>query len=238
MLPPKILALTVSVWKEDALRWLNERPMDRLRSMKACRFTPNIALTIAAVCLLTFGSAQLLAQETAKASKLPRGLAEVVRLVDSGVGDDVVISYIQNSPVPKPTANELIELHRAKVPSAVIVALLSKPQKPIAETPQALVAAPASQPPPAVQQVISAPAPATVYVERQPVYVQRDPVVIYQDRGFDWTGFGIGLGLRHFFGHHGHHGHFRHHGFGHHGSLHGVFRGHHGGGHHFRGRHH
>jgi hypothetical protein len=211
------------------------RPVNRLRSMKACRCSLNVAVAIA-LCLLAFGSARLLAQETAEASKLPRGLAEVVKLVGSGVGDDVVISYIQNSPVPKPTANDLIELHRAKVPSPVIVALLSKPQKPIAEAPVAAAPVAETKPAPAVQQVISAPAPQTVYV-RQPVYVQRDPVVVYgspayygggyyggpgyyRGSGWDWAGFGIGLGLGHFFGHYGHHGHFAHHGFGHHGGLH------------------
>jgi hypothetical protein len=192
--------------------------------MKACRFTPAITLTVA-LCLLAFGSARVFAQDTAEVSKLPRGLAEVVKLVGSGVGDDVVISYIQNSPVPKPTANDLIELHRAKVPSTVIVALLSKPQKPIVEAPPAPAPVPEAKPAPAVQQVISAPAPATVYVERQPVYVQRDPVVIYggpgyyRNYGWDWAAFGIGLGLGHVF-HHGYHGHFGHHGFGHHGGLH------------------
>ena len=117
------------------------QPVNRLRSMKACRFTPTLALPVA-LCLLAFGSARLFAQDAAEALKLPRGLTEVVRLVGSGVGDDVVISYIQNTPVPKPTASDLIELHRAKVPSAVIVALLSKPQKPIVE------AAPAAAPVP------------------------------------------------------------------------------------------
>lgn len=202
------------------------QPVNRLRSMKACRFSLSIALTVS-LCLLVFGSAQLFGQDAVGVSKLPRGLAEVVKLVGSGVGDDVVISYIQNSPVPKPTANDLIELHRAKVPSTVIVALLSKPQKPIAEAPAVVAPVPETKPAPAVQQVISAPAPQTVYVERQPVYVQRDPVVIYSGPGYyggygyrygwDWAGFGIGLGLGHAFSHHGHWGH---HGFGHHGGLH------------------
>ena len=211
------------------------QPVNRLRSMKACRFTPTLALPVA-LCLLAFGSARLFAQDAAEALKLPRGLTEVVRLVGSGVGDDVVISYIQNTPVPKPTVSDLIELHRAKVPSAVIVALLSKPQKPIVEAAPAAAPVPETKPAPAVQQVISAPAPSTV----QPVYVQRDPVVIYSSPGYyrgsgwDWAGFGIGLGLGHIFSHHGHYGHhgYGHHGYGHHGY------GHHGGLRVYGGRHH
>ena len=207
------------------------RLLNRLMSMNACRFTRSFS--IVTLCFLVFVSARTFAQE-AGASKLPAGLAEVVRLVGSGVENEVILSYIQNSSVPKPTASDLIELHRAKVPSSVIVALLSKKEKSFAEPAPAQVAsapAPAPAPAQAPQQVISRPPAQTVYVER-PVYVQRYPAVVYAEpyyypRRFDWAGFGIGLGLGHFFGHFGHHGHYGHHG-GHHGHYGGHY-GHHGG---------
>jgi hypothetical protein len=197
--------------------------------MNACRFA-RYCLG-AALFLFAFSSDRTFAQDV---GKLPAGLAEVVRLVSSGVENDVILSYIQNSPVPKPTANDLIELHHAKVPSPVIVALLSKKETLFTQPTPAPVAssAPAPAPAPAPQQVISSPPPQAVYVARQPVYVQPYPAVVYAEpyyypRGYDWAAFGIGLGLG-YFGHYGgHYGHYGHYG-GHygHGGIH-VSHGHH-----------
>jgi len=59
--------------------------------MNACRFA-RYGLG-AALFLLAFSSGRTFAQEVAK---LPAGLAEVVRLVTSGVENDVILSYIQH----------------------------------------------------------------------------------------------------------------------------------------------
>ncbi len=57
--------------------------------------------------------------------KLSYGLEEVVKMVQSGAGTDVVLSYVENSPLAyAPTADDVIRLHELAVPSPVIVAIL------------------------------------------------------------------------------------------------------------------
>ena len=57
--------------------------------------------------------------------KLSSGLEEIVRMVQSGADTNVVLSFIENSPVAySPGADDVIALHKLGVPSSVIVALL------------------------------------------------------------------------------------------------------------------
>lgn len=53
------------------------------------------------------------------------GLEDIVKLVQSGAGTDVVLSYVENSPIVyAPTANDVMRMHEDGVPSEVIVAVL------------------------------------------------------------------------------------------------------------------
>lgn len=192
--------------------------------------------------------------------KISHGLAEVVKMVESGVAEEVVLAYIKNSPVPKPNADELISLHEAGVPKSVMMALVSKNG---ASSATAVASAPAESGRVLAKPVYEQPpaaAPSVVYVQPAPVYVQRDPVVVYSAPSYlpsyydypyyrsyySWPAVSLGFSFgHHLFGHHGghhglwHHGHHGgHHSFAHHGG-HGIFHhgfgGHHGGGHHGHG---
>jgi hypothetical protein len=58
-------------------------------------------------------------------SGLSHGLQEIVRMVQSGTDTNVVLSFIENSPIAySPSADDIIRLHNLGVPSPVIIALL------------------------------------------------------------------------------------------------------------------
>ena len=193
-------------------------------------------------------------------SKLSPASVKVVRLLQAGMDDKVIVAYVKNNPTPKAvTAEELVYLHELGVTSPVLTAMLTPAKK--AETAQA--SAPVRTAPETVEVTsnytpipgalqpaqlngsavistpVSAPAPVivqqpaqptVVYTQPAPVIVESAPPIYYDNR----PTFSFGFGLGHF-GHHGHGGHhsiFRH---GHHG---GHFGGHHGGHHGGHGRHH
>src|SRR5262245_44294601 len=61
----------------------------------------------------------------ARNEPLSFGLEDVVKLVQSGAGTDVVLSYVENSPIAySPSANDVMRMHEEGVPSDVIVAIL------------------------------------------------------------------------------------------------------------------
>ena len=192
----------------------------------------------------TFGADNQIATPTVNApaintSRLSWDLVGLAKLVQSGVDNKVVLSYIQNTPPKKnPTADELVYLHELGLSSEAMVALLNAvPVVSPEPQPSAPVSTPTVQSTPAVTQapaaqsptvsgntVISTPAPApaptVVYAQPAPVYVQQ-PVVTYVEPVRPRVTFGFSFG--HFFGH-GHHGHWG----GHHGHWGGHYRGHHG----------
>lgn len=203
-------------------------------------------------------------QLTVDASRLSPDLVSLGKLVQSGVGDKVVLTYIQNAPPKRnPTAEELVYLHELGLSSDGMVALLNAVPK-VSLTQNEEVSAPARQliqaqpaqefapnaPLTATQvpaqsasvpgNTVISPPPTVVYTQPAPtmVYVERPPVVTYVE---PTPRFSFGLNFGHLFGHH-HGGHFgshyygRHHGGGHYGGHHGGHGGHHGGGH--RGGHH
>lgn len=240
-----------------ALRMIRMLELDiqfvRLKVMKVHRFGILFIAVMVGVFFWSGGAGLLQAQETKGEAKVAPGLEKVVKLVESGVGEEVVLAYVRNSPVPKPNADEIIHLHQSGVPSVVITALLSKNGTANASAASEPVTSGRILTKPVYEQPASAPA-SVVYVERAPSYVQPQPTVVYVPSstpqyypysyypgyhsspgislGFDFGHHGFGLG-HHLFGHHlgghlfsGHHGS---HAFGH-GGHHGG--GHHGGGHH------
>jgi hypothetical protein len=125
--------------------------------------------------------AQARAAEVAAPVKLSPSLMQVVKLVQSGVAEEVVLSFIENSAAPRPNADDVIQLHAVGVSDRVLMALLSKKV-----TFSALAAAGnlknnGSEPPKRVEAQVSVPPPqTTVYVQRPPaVYVQSAPAVAY-----------------------------------------------------------
>ena len=118
-------------------------------------------------------------------STLSPGAAEVVRMATSGVGDDVVLAYIQNSQAPfNLSANDVLYLKDVglspQVTSAMIThdgTLRGQAQQyapaPTAAPPTAQPYAPVA-PPPTAYQPAPAPAP-TVAVAPAPVYVSSSP---------------------------------------------------------------
>ncbi len=203
----------------------------------------GMILRAVAVLSLAGWLAQAHAAEVAVTTKLSPGLMQVVKLVQSGVAEEVVLSYIENSPVPRPHADDVIQLHGVGVPDRVLMALLSKKvtfSEPAAAgnmknngaEPARRFEAPASTPPPQT----------AVYVQRPPaVYIQPAPTVAYAPSyysypyysypyysypyysypyyhryGYTWPAVSLAFGFGHFFGHHS----FGHHFGGHHGGLH------------------
>jgi len=58
-------------------------------------------------------------------AKLSSGLQDIVRLVRSGASNEVVLSFIENSPIAYfPGAEDVIRLHELGVPAPVIIAIL------------------------------------------------------------------------------------------------------------------
>jgi hypothetical protein len=180
-------------------------------------------------------------------SRLSPELLGVAKLLQAGLGEKVIMTYLKNAPPRKnPTAEELVYLHELGLSNEGMVALMNAVPKaslaqsasapasavqspPNQQTPvsvQPVAPAPAQSAPPSTSQVISS-APAVVYTQPAPatIYVERPPVVTYV-QPYPRFSFGFDLG-HHVFGHHGHH--FGGHHGGHHSSHHSG--GHHGGHH-------
>src|SRR6266478_4295125 len=80
-------------------------------------------------------------------------VAEVIRLAESGTGEDVVVAYIQNSPATfNLTADNILYLKDVGVTSAMITAMLnhdsSVRNQPLPPAPAEQQPPPPSQPPP------------------------------------------------------------------------------------------
>ena len=168
-------------------------------------------------------------------SRLAPDLISLAKMIQSGVGEKVVLTYIQLSPPKRsPSADELVYLHELGLSSEGMVALMNAaPKGPLAPIAPTLAATPTVQatqsvpvqetvpaPQPATvttppvassgNAVISSPPPTVVYTQPAPptVYVQ-PPVVRYVE---PYPRFSFGISLGHVFGHHHHGGHWGHHG--------------------------
>ncbi len=111
-----------------------------------------------------------------KPVELSSRLQEVVKLAQSGVGDDVILAFIQNSQAPfRPTPEEIVYLTDLGISDVIITALVNHraDPPPVARQP-AQSQAPAGMPPATTQP----PAEATYNPEPQVVY-SSPPVVQY-----------------------------------------------------------
>ncbi len=93
----------------------------------------NVSKLFAAAALATLPLLRGYAQGTAPAAvatmNLPPNVAEVVKLTQSGVGDDVVVAYVKNAQTPyNLSANDIITLKNYGVSSGVISAMLNRDQ--------------------------------------------------------------------------------------------------------------
>jgi hypothetical protein len=108
---------------------------------------------------------------------LSPGVAEVVKLAESGVNDDVTTAYIQNSTTPfNLLSSDILYLKDVGLSSQVVTAMLSrdaalKAQQPYAQPGQPQVPQPESQP---VEAPLTPPA-ASVDATPPPAYVSNPP---------------------------------------------------------------
>lgn len=84
---------------------------------------------------------------SAQAAAPTGGVADVLRMAAAGVGDEVLLSYVQGAPTSFPlTVDQIIELKNAKVGATVIQAMISH--------------VPTTQAPPPAAAATSAPTPS------------------------------------------------------------------------------
>jgi hypothetical protein len=144
------------------------------------------------------------------AVNLPPNVAEVVKLVQSGVGDDVVVAYVKNAQTPyNLSANDIISLKNYGVSSGVISAMLNRdlvlrsqpgpvsspaaatsaPGSPPGSIPNAPIAPMAPTVAPTVAPVPSAPAPPTTstIIEQAPPPAQVEVVPISPGPSYYWV---------------------------------------------------
>lgn len=185
------------------------------------------------------------AAENDSALTLPRvssGIAQLAKLRETGLTEEVMVAYVQNSSIPKPNAEELIYLHERGVSSAVITALLKRNDTP---APTVNFAQAPEQAEPVEQQAASRPiivgseravaqSPTVIHIGSggyaprynesyfAPYFGAPYPGSFYSSSAYLSPIYSVGRG----FGHFGR-GHFGHHS-GHHHSRHGGHQGHHG----------
>jgi hypothetical protein len=122
------------------------------------------------------------APTTPAAVTLSDRLQEVVKLAESGVGDDVILAYIQNSPVAfNPTPEEIVYLTDVGLSDVVITALVHHKGTQVAAQPAPTPANPATVqgtpvPTPQQPQVL---APEATYNPEPQVVYSSPPVVQY-----------------------------------------------------------
>lgn len=138
-------------------------------------------------------------QTSTSAPTFPYSIQAVVKMVDGGVGNDVVKTYIENSQSSyRPTVDEIIALKNRGVSQDLIVAMLKRDAELKAQTAQAVAASQAGVYPPA-QTAASQAAAAPVYdygTPTVPVYASAGyssyPVYVYNSYpsyGY-WGGIG------------------------------------------------
>ena len=111
-------------------------------------------------------------QGQAAQANLSAGAAEVVRLAQSGVTEDVVLAYVQNSQSTfNLAADDVVYLRDVGLSSAVITAMLNHDNTLRSQQPQA--PPPGTQPPP--EPVPSVPVEAPLVPPAEPSYVANPP---------------------------------------------------------------
>jgi hypothetical protein len=159
------------------------------------------------------GVASIRAAEGIDASKISPGIAQVVKMHEAGVAPEVLLSYVRETAVPKPNAEEVLYMTDKGIPKDVIVTLLSKkvwsdtpapqsqPQPQPAATENHSTLPPAvSTAQPATQSVVyvQQPAPAVTYVGA-PYYYPYYPYYPYYS--YPAVSVGIGFGYGYGWGH-------------------------------------
>lgn len=166
--------------------------------MRAFRFIAFLGLS----CLVSSVSAQ------APTSASPV-VADILKLSQAKVPEDVIVSYVQSAPRGKVSASDLVVLHSNGISSRVLVALLN-PDQP---SDRAQTAAPTESPQPVSDQAPAQPAVLTVEASTQagassnssPPVVEvpltgpvSDPISVYVGPGsiyyYDDVWWGIGWG--------------------------------------------
>ncbi|MGV3754625.1 MAG: DUF6600 domain-containing protein [Verrucomicrobiota bacterium] len=154
---------------------------------------PAAPSTVTAVAVTEAAPGEIKQQLAPAIPNLSPGLAEIIRLAQAKVGEDVLLAYIARSTVAyNPTTEEIIYLHDLGVSDKVVAeivkrspqpAALMAEQKPVVQEPLNIPAVPAANAPmapagPVLTPLVSTnPGPATVVT--QPVIVQQ-PVIIQQ----------------------------------------------------------
>ncbi|HKQ39876.1 MAG TPA: hypothetical protein VJ063_17490 [Verrucomicrobiae bacterium] len=169
------------------------------------------------VALFSIGLGVLsLTAEPIDASKVSPSIAQVVKMHDAGVADDVLLAYVKETPISKPSAEEVLYLTEKGIPKDVIVTLLSKrvwtetpapqsqPQSTQQAQPQSALPPAVAPAQPATQSTVyvQQPAPVVTYVAPAPYYYYPYYRPYYYGPTFS---FGIGLGHS-WGGSHWHHG--------------------------------
>jgi hypothetical protein len=112
-------------------------------------------------------------------AKLSPAVADVVRLVESGVNEEVVKSYVKNSATSYPlSADDILVLNQRGVPSEVIVAMLTRSGELRAQRVSAMAAA---MPLPAPAQ------PGPVYAQSAPAYPAAQSAVYATEPAYPTT---------------------------------------------------
>ena len=182
-------------------------------------------LVLLSVCLAVIS---LFAAESVNPSKISPSIAQVVKMHEAGVAPDVLLAYVNETPISKPSAEEVLYLTEKGIPKEVILAMLTKrvwaDNTPAQSQPAPEPVQPQnqSQLPPAVttsqavtQTVVHVQQPAPVAYVAPPYYSYYPYYYPYYPRVSVGVGFGYGWYGGHHWGGHHHHGH--HHGGHHHG---------------------
>ena len=106
------------------------------------------------------------------------GIAQLAKLRETGLTEEVLVAFVQNSSVPKPNADELIYLHERGVPAAVITALLKRNDKPPPQTVNV-----AQEEPPAAALDEQPAANQPIIVASEPTAAQSSTVIHIPARG-------------------------------------------------------
>ncbi len=124
-------------------------------------------------------------EANASSASLSPGVADVIKLANAGVSDDVIIAYIDKSQRAFAlTTDDIIALNNSKVSSRVITAILS--HEGLIENPQGEAAG--SQP--QTTEVVPAPAPVetgTTIIETTPPAPLVEVVPLAPGPGFFWS---------------------------------------------------
>jgi len=180
------------------------------------------------------------ASQTESPPKLPHGVAEVLKLSQAKVGEDIISSYIQNSgAVFNLSPSDILYLKEQGVSERIVSQMLDQRKRRAEANAQPSAAMAQSQPASTYAAASApAPAPAPTYFPSSLVYVTAQPATTYPYYGYSpyyygpyyggyygypyYPFFGFGFGG---YGRYGYYGGYR----GYYGGYHGGYGGYHGG---------